>query len=320
MSWQAALVRWAIRRKMRRGTGGEDLIFGTAGRAELSREAFVKNVRAFLDQTVTSMPKPMRGTRVEPVRSGAARGEWVSVPRSTDQKAPVILYCHGGGYFWGSPLGQRNMLARISNLTGARVFWLDYRLAPEHPYPAALQDARAAYDWLIDDQGIDPQNLMVAGESAGGGLAMLLLADLREGQRPLPAGAFLFSPWTDLTMSGASVDTYDAHDAVVNRAELEWCADLFLSGPDADPRPASPLFSDLSGLPPILIQAASTEVLLDDSRRLAEAVLSAGGRCDLAIWPDLHHVWQMHAFFLPEGRAALADVARFSKEVLSAAA
>ncbi len=316
MSWQAA---WAIRRKMRRGSPGGDDPFGVEGVSVLSQDAFVQKVRSALDETAASFPSPQRGTAIDHIDTGPVRGEWIAAPKVPRDAKRTILYCHGGGYFWGNLSAPRNMLARLSSLTNARVFSLDYRLAPEAPFPAAFDDAMAVYSWLIEDQRIDPGHLVVGGESAGGGLALSLLSALKENDQPVPGAAFLFSPWTDLTVSGASIETNAKNDAVVTGVDLRWSAKLFLNGKDARTALASPLFSNLSGLPPTLVQVGSTETLLDDSRRLAEAVRSVDGHCTLEIWPRMHHVWQLHSFFLPEGRRALANVAHFIDEALTPA-
>jgi len=317
MSWQAAIVRWAIRRKMRRSSPDGDDVFGVEGASVLSRDEFVQKVRNALDKAAMSFPSPKDGTLIDQIDTGSVRGEWIAAPKVPRDAKRTILYCHGGGYFWGNLSAPRNMLARLSSLANARIFSLDYRLAPEAPFPAAFDDAMAAYSWIIEDQRIDPGQLVVGGESAGGGLALSLLSALKENAQPVPGAAFLFSPWTDLTVSGASIETNAKNDAVVTGADLQWAAELFLSGEDARTTLASPLFSDLSGLPPILVQVGSTEALLDDSNRLGEAVQSAGGRCTLEIWPRMHHVWQLHSFFLPEGRRALENVANFIDDALA---
>ncbi len=316
MSWQAAVVRWAIRRKMRRGPNTGDLLFGVERRACLDRDALVQKVRKALDEAAASFPAPMRGTWIDPIETRRIRGEWIGAPKVPKDAKRVIFYCHGGGYFWGKLSAPRNMLARLSKLTGARVFSLDYRLAPEAPFPAAHDDAMETYSWLVEDQRIDSAQLVVGGESAGGGLALSLLTALKGQGRPVPAAAFLFSPWTDLTVSGASIETNAKNDPVATEAELRWAAHIYLNGQDGKTALASPLFADLSGLPPILIQVGSTETLLDDSRRLADAIRGFDGSCTLEIWPHMHHVWQLHSFFLPEGRSALAHVANFIDEAL----
>lgn len=319
MSWQAAIVRWAIRRKIRRGPPGGDDRFGVKGASSLGTDAFVRAVRDALDDSVASLPAPMRGTSVNRIDTGRVRGEWITAPKVPGDAKRVILYFHGGGYFWGNLPAPRNMLARLSRLAGVRVFSLDYRLAPESPFPAALDDAMAAYSWLVEDQRIDTGQLVLGGDSSGGGLALSLLAALKEKGRKLPGAAILFSPWTDLTVGGASIETNAKSDYIVTGADLRWAAQIYLNGEDERTALASPLFSELSGLPPIMIQVGSTEILLDDSRRLADAIRRLGGRCRLEIWPRMHHVWQLHSFFLPEGRDALAAAADFIATTLAPA-
>lgn len=318
MSLQAAIVRWAIRKTMRRSWPESDNIFGVTGVSTLDAAACVEPVRRALDATAATLPGPMRGTTVERVDAGPVNGEWIAAPRISSDTRRVILYCHGGGYFWGNLRTLRNMLARLSKLAQARVFSLDYRLAPEAPFPAAIDDAEATFRWLIKDQKVDPGQIIVGGESAGGGLALSLLLRLARQNLELPSAAVLFSPWTDLTMSGASVLANATTDSVLGRTELYWAAELYLNGTDPRDPLASPLFASLGHLPPILLQVGSTEMLLDDSKRFADAVTAAGGRCTIEVWPKMHHVWQLHSYFLPEGRRALKNVADFIDDVLPA--
>lgn len=316
MSWQAALVRWVIRRKMRRGEPGDGALFGLKAASGMETTVAVRKIRNALDKSVASLPGPVRGTTIKQIDTGKFRGEWIIAPKVPMDTKRVIFYCHGGGYFWGNLSAPRNMLARLSGLTSARVFSLDYRLAPEDPFPAAFDDARAAYVWLMEDQRVDCRQLAVGGDSAGGGLALSLLAALHEHNQPSPGAAFLFSPWTDLTISGSSINANSNYDPVITGADLRWAARVYLKGADDKGGMASPLYSKLSDLPPILIQVGSTEILLDDARRLTDAVRRLNGPCHLEIWPNMHHVWQLHSFFLPEGRRALASVANFIGEAL----
>lgn len=316
MSLQAAIVRWAIRKKLRRSWPERDNLFGVTGLSNIGAMACVEPVRRALDATAMTFPGPMRGTTVDRTDAGVVHGEWIAAPEIPRDTKRVILYCHGGGYFWGNLRVPRNMLARLSKLAQARVFSLDYRLAPEAPFPAALDDAEAAFRWLIEERAIDPEHIIVGGESAGGGLALSLLLRLIKRDAQLPAGAVLFSPWTDLTMSGVSVAANAATDPVLSRTELFWAAEVYLNGADAQDALVSPLFASMEHLPPILLQVGSTEMLLDDSKRFADAVMAAGGRCTLEVWPKMHHTWQLHSYFLPEGRQALNSVAAFIEDAL----
>jgi len=195
------------------------------------------------------------------------------------------------------------------------VLALDYRMAPEHPYPAALNDALAGYCWLLD-QGAKPDRILLAGDSAGGGLTLALLLKLRDEGVPLPAGAVALSPWTDLATTGASLHTKADTDPMLVASEIPHHAAMYLGG--ADPRDpyASPLYGDPRGLPPTLIQAGGDEVLLDDGVRMAEKMQAAGCDVELQVWPRMPHVFQLLATVMPEAQAAVAEIARFARRVL----
>lgn len=309
MSWQASLVKWLIKRKMQPADRAEGTFFGVTTDPRADIETAAEQVRRELDEWAASMPGPPKGTVVTRVVRETVRGEWIVAPDFPEDTGRAILYLHGGGFFWNNLAVARNMLGRLSRLTRARVFALEYRLAPACPYPAALDDAKAAIDWLRDDQDIRAENLFVGGESAGGGLAVSLLSLLAREGGTMPAAMFLFSPWSDLTVGGGGATANAGADPMLSAADLTWSAGLYLDGADA--AAVSPLALDLAGLPPTVIQVGSTEILLDDSKRLAAAISDAGGTCRLEIWPGMHHVWQQQAFFLPEGREALATIANF---------
>jgi epsilon-lactone hydrolase len=225
------------------------------------------------------------------------------------RRRKVVLYFHGGGFVAGRPANFAAMLARIARLTRCEVIAPAYRLAPENPFPAAVADARAAWDALIA-RGCRPGDIVIGGDSAGGNLALgLLAALLGEGTRP--AGLFAFSPVTDLTFSGASVTANAGRDAVLPAARRDDLLGFYLQGAAPDDPRASPLFARYPDPPPVLLQYAATEILADDSRRMAERLRAAGGAVTLDIWPDAPHVWVLFDGLLPEARQALLRVATF---------
>jgi acetyl esterase/lipase len=235
-------------------------------------------------------------------------GEWLT-PHNFRDRQSVILYFHGGGYISCSPASHRAITANLARLTGQRVFALDYRLAPEHPFPAAIDDAEAAYDWLLHDQGVSPQYTTFAGDSAGGGMVIAVMLRLQSHGKPLPSGAVCFSPWLDLT---GHCDYRNAESCAMFRAgDVESFATLYLGNASAEHPEASPLFGDLAGLPPVLIQASSTELLLDDAEKFQTKALAAGVRSRLSIYPGLPHVWQITVGIMPESRIALQEAADF---------
>lgn len=222
----------------------------------------------------------------------------------------VLLWLHGGWYSMGSPLAGAALSSDVALRTGARIVSVDYRLAPEHPYPAALEDARAAYRALLDS-GVSSQDVAMVGESAGGGLVVSTLVSLADEGLPQPAAAVLFSPWADLTLSGESMTGKAGLDPVFDPEKVRVrVADYVGDADPADPG-ISPIFADLGGLPPLLIQAGSYEILLDDSVRLAARAAAADVSVSLEVTPGVPHVFQAFAAVLDEGDAALDDVARF---------
>ncbi len=244
-------------------------------------------------------------------------GEWLTPDNLRDQQS-VILYFHGGGYVSCSPGSHRAITANLARLTGQRVFAVDYRLAPEHPFPAAIDDAEAAYDWLVHNQGVPPLRVTFAGDSAGGGMVVAVMLRLRSHGKPLPAGAVCFSPWLDLT---GQCDYRNAEScAMFNPGDVKAFATLYLGKASAEQPEASPLFGDPAGLPPVLIQISSTELLLDDAEKFQTRALAAGVLCRLSVYPDLPHVWQITVGIMPESRLALAEAADFITANLRAGA
>lgn len=249
--------------------------------------------------------------KIEPVDANGVPAEWVSWPGASDDT--VLLYLHGGGYVFGGPDSHRDLAGRLARACGMKALVLDYRLAPEHPFPAAVEDATAAWRWLLD-QGYAPHRMAVAGDSAGGGLSVSLMTDLKNQGLALPHAAVLISPWVDLALTGESAQRNADVDPMLSPAALTGFAGLYLGDRDAKAPLASPLYADLSNLPPIKIVVGDTEMLLSDSERLAEKITAAGGNVSLGIWPGMPHVFPLFAGLIPEGRQAVAEIGQFLVE------
>jgi monoterpene epsilon-lactone hydrolase len=251
------------------------------------------------------------GISVETIDAGGVPAERLTGRRSVPGR--TVLYLHGGGYAIGSTVSHRHVAGAIVEAGEASLVVPNYRLAPEHPYPAAVHDALACYHWLLD-QGQDPAQLVVAGDSAGGGLALATMISARDQGLPLPAAAVLISPWVDLAGTGETLATLEARDPIVQKAGLLDMARQYLG--ERDPRTplASPLYADLSGLPPLLIQVGSEEVLLDDSLRIQHRAREHGLETTLEVWDEMIHVWHFFHPQLEEGREALARVGQYIRD------
>jgi monoterpene epsilon-lactone hydrolase len=247
----------------------------------------------------------------KPVDAGGIPAEWVTIPESVEER--YIYYLHGGGYVVGSISTHHEMTSRLSRAAKARVLAIDYRLAPENPFPAAVEDALTGYRWLLS-QGVGPARVVMAGESAGGGLTMASLVALRDAGEPLPAAAVAVSPWVDMEALGESMVTRANSDPMVQREGLLTHARYYLG--NADPRTplASPIYADLTGLPPLLVQVGTAEVLFDDATRLAERAKSAGVKVVFEPWEDMIHAWHMFAATLPEGQQAIDRIGEFVRK------
>jgi acetyl esterase/lipase len=247
--------------------------------------------------------------RVEPVDLDGLSGEWSIAPGSDTSQ--VLMFFHGGGYCSGSIVSHRRLVTEAGRAAGVRTLAVGYRLAPENPFPAALDDATAAWRFLRKS-GIAAESIAVGGDSAGGGLTVALMNQLRYAGEALPACGWLISPWTDLTMSGETLTTKDTVDPLIHKAYLHELADGYL--PPAidrrDPR-VSPLYANLKGLPPLLIQVGSDETLLADATRFADAAGAADVPVTLEIWPHMIHAWPLWNAKLEAGRQALASAGRF---------
>lgn len=269
--------------------------------------------RAVFERIMTAQPLPDDVTTTDGSLGGVPTLE---IATADARPGAVLLWFHGGWYTMGSPHTGAGLSSDVARRTGAMVVSVDYRLAPEHPYPAALQDARVAYRALLDS-GVSPHAVAMVGESAAGGLVVSTLASLAAERLPQPAAAVLFSPWTDLTLSGESMTSKVGIDpAFVPEKIKVRVADYVGDADPADPA-ISPIFADLKGLPPLLIQAGSYEILLDDSVRLAARAAAADVPVKLEVTPGVPHVFQAFAAMLDEGDAALDDVTRFLEAHLS---
>jgi len=286
-SWQAHVTTWILKLTLKRKlAGAEDAL----------------HVRRLMKPRQVSIPKEVTITAS---RVGDVAGEWLQDPAPS---GATLLYLHGGGYVGCSPKTHRPITIGFAQ-RGFRVFAPEYRLAPEHLFPAAIQDAVAVYRALLAD-GIAPETIAVGGDSAGGGLTLALLLSLRVAGVPLPAAVVLFSPWTDLAATGDSIRTNDRRCAMFRGEGIARVARYYLGS--ADPRNplASPLYSDLAGLPPMIIHVGEDELLLDDSTRLAERARAAGVPVDLKIWPVVPHDWQLVPN-MPEARQSMDETAQF---------
>jgi acetyl esterase/lipase len=249
----------------------------------------------------------------EPVSAGKIPAEWI-VPEGAPGQ-DVLFYLHGGGYCIGSIITHRSMVSHIAAAANTRALLIDYRLAPENPFPAAVEDSTAAYEWLLS-RGIAAGNIIIAGDSAGGGLTVATLMSLREKQVPLPAAAVLISPWVDLAVTGDSIISKADIDPMVTKEALMEYAEAYLG--DTEPRAplASPLYGDLDGLPPMLLHVGSAEILLDDAVRIADRAKKAGVEVILNTAEDMCHVWHLFSSMLPEAMAAIEEVAQFMRKHL----
>jgi phosphinothricin tripeptide acetyl hydrolase len=250
-----------------------------------------------------------QGITVSAVECGGRPGELLQ-PAGGGQRA--MLYLHGGGYVLGSPKSHRHMIAALALAADAVVLVPDYRLAPEAVFPAALDDAVAAYEWLLE-RGWRPDQIAMAGDSAGGGLCLATLLHLKDQGAALPAAAICISPWTDMTVSGASHQSKADVDPMVKSASLRHYGELYCGGRALDDPALSPLFGDLSGLPPLLIQVGSDEILLDDARELHLRAKAAGTDSTLEVWQGMFHVWHWFGHYLDEAAAATGKIADFMR-------
>jgi epsilon-lactone hydrolase len=292
ISWQAKVLRVALRFINKRRD---------------SRIPPLAAVRKRFERIEPFVPEPPKGTQTTVIEASGVPGVRVDVPQA--RKDRCILFFHGGGYSLGSATLYRDFMWRIGMAARALVFYFDYRLAPEHPFPAALEDALQVNNWVMTQ--FDAQKIAFLGDSAGGGLALATLHKLRDRGRVLPRAVVALSPWTDLALTGGSLRSNVELDPVMIAARFPMIAKRYLG--DADPRNpyASPLYGDAEGFPPTLIHVGSDEVLLDDAVRMADRMRMAGCEVEIEVWPKMPHVWHLYARVLPEGRQAIDRIGRF---------
>jgi acetyl esterase/lipase len=273
-------------------------------------DATAAELRAGMEQ-MTQLLSPPPDVRAEGVSVGGRPADWVTIEGATPDR--VVLYLHGGGYVIGSPRTHRELAGRIAREAGARVLVIDYRLAPEHPFPAAVDDAVAAYRWLLA-QGVSPERIVVAGDSAGGGLALATLLALRDAKLSLPAAGVCISPWVDLAGEGDSMTTKAELDPMVQREPLLRMSAWYRGETDVRHPLVSPLHADLAGLPPLLVHVGSAETLLDDALRLEARARAADVDISCEVWDDMIHVWHAFAPLLPEGAEAVARIGEWIRK------
>jgi phosphinothricin tripeptide acetyl hydrolase len=270
-------------------------------------------MRAAMDTIATVMPPPKDMT-FTPVDAGGVPAEWSTADAADSGR--VVVYFHGGAYVMGSVASHRNLVGHIARRTGARVLNVDYRLAPEHPFPAAVDDAVAAYRF-VRESGVPAAKIAIAGDSAGGGLTAACLVALRDAGETMPGAAVCISPWLDLSQSFGSWQSKAELDPMLKIEQIQTCADAYLAGADPKTPTASPVFADLRGLPPLFVQVGTAETLLDESVEFTKRAQAAGVDARIDAAPDMIHVWHAFADLLPEGRDALDDLAAFLEAKLA---
>jgi monoterpene epsilon-lactone hydrolase len=294
MSFQNRLGCWWIRLTMKRKPSGE--------------AALVDFTRRVFRPPNWLIKLHSRGVRIEPI-TGPVKGEWI-IPPGASKNRSVLYYLHGGGYISGSGKTNRPVTVPVALRLNRRVFALDYRLAPEHRFPAPVEDAVAGYHWLVSS-GIDSRFISVAGDSAGGGLALALVMTLRDRAENLPSCVVCLSPWTDMTGSGASIVANSERDPMFSADDMGAYASAYLGSQPPKTPLASPVFGDFAGLPPLYIEVGENEVLRDDARQVHDKALAAGVSSELRIVRGVPHGWQFGTPFVPEARESIAEIAQF---------
>lgn len=260
------------------------------------------------DTATLVLPVP-RNAQIQPVHAGGVPCEWVVCADQLHQNR-VFIYLHGGGYFFGSPRSHRTLTWRISQAGKMKVLAVDYRQPPDWEYPAPIIDVVGVYRWLLD-KGYEPHNIFIGGDSAGGNLTLVSLLKFRELGLPMPAGAVCISPWADLTSSGESLVTNEQHEPLIPVNMLRFLAHIYAGAYSPKDPYLSPVFADFTGFPPLLVQVGSTEILLSDAQRVAEAARRAKVPVQLSVYTEMMHVFQAAAYYIPEGKEAVREIGRF---------
>jgi len=289
-----------------------DRVIGIMKDIRSNPPADIHEARAVLDQAFAVYP-PASDVTIFEIDAGGVPCQWITASGVPQDR--LIIYLHGGAYATCSPTTHKDLISRLSLASGTAALGVDYRLAPEYLFPAAVEDCLAAYNWALS-HGFEPGNIVLAGDSAGGGLVVSVLLAARDSALPLPAAGVCFSPWVDLECTGESMSVNDHLDAFIKYEGLFARAQSYLG--EADPKHpwASALYADLHGLPPLLIHVGSTETLLDDSTRLAILAKDSGVDVSFKIWDDMVHVWQLFASVLPEGQQSIDESGEFIRSKL----
>jgi acetyl esterase/lipase len=269
------------------------------------RPVNLEKFRANMETTARDLPAEVDGTMID--AGGVPAELQVTQDAATEN---LIIYFHGGGYIGGSIATHRNLTGHLALRSRYGVLSVEYRLAPEHAHPAAVEDAVTSYQWALAN-GYEPENIALAGDSAGGGLTAACLIDLRNKQLPLPAAAVLISPWLDMSLTGESMVTNDEKDSSISAISMPRTRELFISEDQMKDPLASPLEADLGGLPPLLLQVGDEEILLSDSERFTEKATTSGVDVELRIWPEMFHVWHACVGLFEEASLAIDEVTQF---------
>lgn len=293
---------WLVRRKIKAA-------FRPSLPADTPDAVRLENFDKSLKAMEARLPGPPNGKcKIAKVSTAdGVKGEWITAKGAREDR--ILFYSHGGGYVWGSPKPYREFAWRLSRALNARVFLLDYRLAPTHKCPAPIEDALRAYDWIVENHPGEP--IVLSGDSAGGGLTLAVAHAIRDSGRPAPKAFSLISPWLDLTGAGDSIHTNADNDVMLDPAGIHHAANAYRGDLGADDPRCSPLFGKQAGLPPVFVQVGSDEILLDDSVRFEQRAREEGVAVKLDVWQKMHHVWHFSAMIIPEGRKAIADMAVF---------